>query len=632
MAESSTAPPGADKPVIVRVKRKASQSALDAFWLEINERPLKRPLIDFGKLSISDASSSKVEEFKTQKILVRHVETVTSSKDTFDVLRSVVPNSSGELKSEEKIEERRRSLKTVDKQDQLLVKARQAQEVLSRYARFEQIWRSRKEKIVAPEDEAIYDMCRLYDVVRVDVEELAVEVQNQKDTDMDDCKMMADFLPLLREVLPTAAEEIEHDIHGVVSNQDGYVYDVYAVEKDVNEMEADSTSHFPLVQVDDDEQFYDGPDDSECETDDSNAENNPLNDYPDEEDDDDDDEDEDEATSRSSDENSEDESTTSGNESEELKSGSQVSYEYEGSELYEWSDYADQTLEDSDGDEESYYFIVNDLMEDNSTIPFDQFKLSSNSQIPFDLFVSKKYKGIGIRGFVRFTDSARNLVYTVQKSSYKSATRDQDCVKQLLDSSGNTLFLITRINKRSWHGFKGNGEEKKVIFTADKTVDEFSRTEFTVILVDENNEDAKTELRMKGSPYKRSCTIYKCDSIVAQNKAQLVVIAHDVDPIELVVWLPALCRKMEIPYCIVILKIKFYIVHKKTASVLCLTSVKNEDKMEFSKILEAIKADFNDKYDETRKKWGGGVMGSKSQAKTKAKERVLAKEAAQRLT
>lgn len=30
-----------------------------------------------------------------------------------------------------------------------------------------------------------------------------------------------------------------------------------------------------------------------------------------------------------------------------------------------------------------------------------------------------------------------------------------------------------------------------------------------------------------------------------------MVIAHDVDPIELVVWLPALCRKMEIPYCIV---------------------------------------------------------------------------------
>ncbi|GKA85410.1 60S ribosomal protein L7a-2-like protein [Tanacetum coccineum] len=58
---------------------------------------------------------------------------------------------------------------------------------------------------------------------------------------------------------------------------------------------------------------------------------------------------------------------------------------------------------------------------------------------------------------------------------------------------------------------------------------------------------------------------------------------------------------------------------------------KNEDKMEFSQVLQAIKANFNDKYEEYRKKWGGGIMGSKSQAITKAKERVLAKEAAQRM-
>ncbi|KAI3759210.1 hypothetical protein L6452_06840 [Arctium lappa] len=88
------------------------------------------------------------------------------------------------------------------------------------------------------------------------------------------------------------------------------------------------------------------------------------------------------------------------------------------------------------------------------------------------------------------------------------------------------------------------------------------------------------------------------------NKAQLVIIAHDVDPIELVVWLPALCRKMEIPYCIVKGKSRLgTIVHQKTAAALCLTIVKNEDKMEFSIILEAIKANFNDKYEEYRKKW-----------------------------
>ncbi|CAL9091011.1 unnamed protein product [Musa hybrid cultivar] len=121
--------------------------------------------------------------------------------------------------------------------------------------------------------------------------------------------------------------------------------------------------------------------------------------------------------------------------------------------------------------------------------------------------------------------------------------------------------------------------------------------------------------------------------LIEQNKAQLVVIAHDVDPIELVVWLPALCRKMEIPYCIVKGKARLgAIVHKKTASVLCLTTVKNEDKLEFSKILEAIKANFNDKFDEVRRKWGGGIMGTKSQAKSKAREKLLAKEAAQRLS
>ncbi|KAL2936398.1 60S ribosomal protein L7a-2 [Bienertia sinuspersici] len=120
--------------------------------------------------------------------------------------------------------------------------------------------------------------------------------------------------------------------------------------------------------------------------------------------------------------------------------------------------------------------------------------------------------------------------------------------------------------------------------------------------------------------------------LIEQGKAQMVVIAHDVDPIELVVWLPALCRKMEVPYCIVKGKARLgTIVHKKTASALCLTSVKNEDKMEFSRIVEAVKANFNDKYDEHRKKWGGGIMGSKSQAKMKARERVIAKEAAQRL-
>jgi len=40
-------------------------------------------------------------------------------------------------------------------------------------------------------------------------------------------------------------------------------------------------------------------------------------------------------------------------------------------------------------------------------------------------------------------------------------------------------------------------------------------------------------------------------TLVEKKKAQLVVIANYVDPIEMVMFLPALCRKMGVPYCIV---------------------------------------------------------------------------------
>lgn len=43
-----------------------------------------------------------------------------------------------------------------------------------------------------------------------------------------------------------------------------------------------------------------------------------------------------------------------------------------------------------------------------------------------------------------------------------------------------------------------------------------------------------------------------------------------------------------------------------------------------------VQANFNDRGDDLRRQWGGGIMGVKSQAKTKARERVLAKELAQR--
>eukprot|EP00242_Pyramimonas_sp_CCMP2087_P001133 CAMPEP_0198228988 /NCGR_PEP_ID=MMETSP1445-20131203/113877_1 /TAXON_ID=36898 /ORGANISM="Pyramimonas sp., Strain CCMP2087" /LENGTH=263 /DNA_ID=CAMNT_0043909425 /DNA_START=1937 /DNA_END=2728 /DNA_ORIENTATION=- len=114
--------------------------------------------------------------------------------------------------------------------------------------------------------------------------------------------------------------------------------------------------------------------------------------------------------------------------------------------------------------------------------------------------------------------------------------------------------------------------------------------------------------------------------LIEQGKAQLVLIAHDVDPIELVVWLPALCRKMNVPYAIVKGKARLgALVHQKNAAALAITAVKNEDKHEFSKIVESVKTSFNDNADHTRK-WGGGIMGVKSQHQMKIRQKVIEKE------
>jgi len=118
-------------------------------------------------------------------------------------------------------------------------------------------------------------------------------------------------------------------------------------------------------------------------------------------------------------------------------------------------------------------------------------------------------------------------------------------------------------------------------------------------------------------------------SLVEKKKAQLVIIAHDVEPIELVLHLPTLCRKMGIPYCIVKGKARLgRLVHLKTCSSLALTDVNVDDKSGLGKIVDAIKTNFNDRYDELRRHWGGGVLGNKSQARINRLERIKAREAA----
>merc|ERR1719265_2058254 len=69
--------------------------------------------------------------------------------------------------------------------------------------------------------------------------------------------------------------------------------------------------------------------------------------------------------------------------------------------------------------------------------------------------------------------------------------------------------------------------------------------------------------------------------LIEEKQAKLVVIPHDVEPLELVVWLPALCRKKDVPYCIIKGKARLgQLVHKKTSAVVAVTQVKREDQQE----------------------------------------------------
>merc|ERR1712164_158726 len=79
-------------------------------------------------------------------------------------------------------------------------------------------------------------------------------------------------------------------------------------------------------------------------------------------------------------------------------------------------------------------------------------------------------------------------------------------------------------------------------------------------------------------------------SLVEEKKAKLVVIAHDVDPIEVVCWLPSLCKARGIPYCIV------------------------KSKARLATLVTLAEANFNNVYDDAMRKWGDAEASGRQQA------------------
>jgi len=115
---------------------------------------------------------------------------------------------------------------------------------------------------------------------------------------------------------------------------------------------------------------------------------------------------------------------------------------------------------------------------------------------------------------------------------------------------------------------------------------------------------------------------------IESKRAKLVVIAHDVDPIELVVWLPTLCRKLNVPYCIIKSKSRLgTLVHRKTCTTVALVDVNKEDKNDLANFQNVLSESFN-KNAEIRKQWGGGVLPTKHLAAKRKREKAVAREQA----
>lgn len=117
-------------------------------------------------------------------------------------------------------------------------------------------------------------------------------------------------------------------------------------------------------------------------------------------------------------------------------------------------------------------------------------------------------------------------------------------------------------------------------------------------------------------------------SAIESKTAKLVVIAHDVEPVELVVWLPTLCRKLNVPYCIVKSKSRLgTLVHRRTCTSIAVADVNKEDKNDLANFQQLFNESFNKNAD-LRKQWGGGRLPTKHLAAKRKREKAIAREQA----
>uniref|UniRef100_A0A0E0MIU2 Uncharacterized protein n=1 Tax=Oryza punctata TaxID=4537 RepID=A0A0E0MIU2_ORYPU len=196
------------------------------------------------------------EEPRVKKLLVQHIETVHHSEAVQDVLHSLLHSDldAKEIKSKTKEWNNR------TKQDK----------DLGRNARFAQIWRSRKGDRNEV-DESLREICHLYDAVQVD---------SGEEKHPAEPRQRLQFYAIFFHLYGNTCHQLLKKLNQILfrwHHQKIQMFMTYILSRRwimIQKMEGTSSASYPLLQVDDDDDPYD--------TDDSNAEDNPLYDYPEE--------------------------------------------------------------------------------------------------------------------------------------------------------------------------------------------------------------------------------------------------------------------------------------------------------------------------------------------------------------
>lgn len=107
---------------------------------------------------------------------------------------------------------------------------------------------------------------------------------------------------------------------------------------------------------------------------------------------------------------------------------------------------------------------------------------------------------------------------------------------------------------------------------------------------------------------------------IEKNAVRLVVIASNVDPIELVLWMPNLCRANKVPYAIVKDKARLGdAIGQKTATCVAITDVNAEDEAALKNLVRSVNARFLSRSDVLRRQWGGLQLSLRSTAELRKK-------------